>query len=119
MVVLERDIEMAKARCEGDIRKLKEKHAEEVDTLKKKYEGGRFINFYVDLKRKVKLDNPPVILRPASKGQPARRFYPRQAHTLIPMRITHSYEINFLTEWVLMYTATAGSRVYRYTMVSD
>jgi hypothetical protein len=39
LVVLERDIEMAKARCEGDIKKLKEKHAEEVDTLKKKYEG--------------------------------------------------------------------------------
>ncbi|KAK2415666.1 hypothetical protein QL285_038128 [Trifolium repens] len=39
LVVLERDIETAKARCEGDIKRLKEKHAEEVDTLKKKYEG--------------------------------------------------------------------------------
>ena len=90
-----------------------------MDYLKKKYEGGRFINFYVDLKRKVRLDNPPVVLREASKGRPRKLFTPRQAHTLIPMRITHSYEINFLTEWVLMYTSTAGIRVYRYTMVSD
>ena len=94
-------------------------HNFSMDYLKKKYEGGRFINFYVDLKRKVRLDNPPVVLREASKGRPRMLFKPRQAHTLIPMRITHSYEINFLTEWVLMYTATAGSRVYRYTLVSD
>ena len=96
-----------------------EHHNFSMDYLKKKYEGGRFINFYVDLKRKIPLPNPVAELGGGEKGRPYRRFTPRQAYSLIPVRITHSYEINFLNEWVLMYTVTAGSRVYCFTMVSD
>ena len=90
-----------------------------MDQLKKKYEGGRFINFYRDVKRKVKLDNPPVLLRGGGEGRAPRYFIPRPSFTLIPERLTFAYEICFLTEWVFVFSPTGGSRVYRYTMVSD
>ena len=83
--------------------------------LDKKYEGGRFINFYRDVKRKIKLPNPVVELG----RRPDRRFIPRPAFSLIPERLTYAYEICFLTEWVFVFSPTGGIRVYRYTMVSD
>jgi len=81
--------------------------------LDKKYEGGRFINFYRDVKRKIKMPNPRVSLG-------GRRIYtPRSVYMTVPERLSFAYEICFLTEWVLVYSPTGGSRVYRYTMVSD
>jgi predicted nuclease with TOPRIM domain len=39
LVVLEKDIETAKARCEGELKSLKEKHAKDVADLEERYKG--------------------------------------------------------------------------------
>jgi hypothetical protein len=39
LVVLEKDIETAKARCEGELKSLKEKHVKDVADLEEKYKG--------------------------------------------------------------------------------
>jgi hypothetical protein len=39
LATLEKDVKAAKERCEGNLKTLKEKHAEEVANLTKKYEG--------------------------------------------------------------------------------
>jgi predicted nuclease with TOPRIM domain len=39
MVVLEKDIETTKAKCEGELKSLKEKHAKDVADLEEKYKG--------------------------------------------------------------------------------
>ncbi|WJX66031.1 hypothetical protein P8452_50626 [Trifolium repens] len=39
LVVLEKDVETAKARCEGELKSLKEKHAKDVADLEEKYKG--------------------------------------------------------------------------------
>ena len=86
-----------------------------MNQLRKKNEDGRFITFYRNIKRKIKLPNPVVELG----GNPPRRYFPRPHYMVIHDRMTYSYEMLFLTDWVMVFSPTDSRIVYRYTMVSN
>lgn len=92
-------------------------HNFSMDELDKKYEGGRFINFYRDIIRLMKIKSPAVKLYSSEEG--ATYYYPRSPSLRVSDRICYSYELRYLTDWVLVYRPTGSVRASSFTLVSD
>ena len=91
-------------------------HNFNVQQLDKKYEGGRFINFYRDTKRLIYVPCPVVIMYNGSPPtvMPRRRLYIKES-----AKNSYSHEIRYLTDWVFIYKPSESVTSESFTLVSD
>ena len=87
------------------------------DQVEKKYEGGKYINFYKDTYRYIYIPKPPIIIYTSEDGS-VTEIPQRPMYNKIPDRRSYSYEICFLSERLFVYSPTESTFVRKFNMVN-
>jgi hypothetical protein len=87
------------------------------DQVEKKYEGGKYINFYKDTYRYIYIPKPRIIIYTSEDGS-VTEIPQRPMYNKIPDRRSYSYEICFLSERLFVYSPTESTFVRKFNMVN-